>query len=780
MSGIPGTVGRPARAGLDGGRLPRLPALALDVPALALRIAAFLGLALFAALHWAALIAPAPNGRTLVAIAIAVTGGVLIASTGRLPRAPGLAVRIALVVLTALITLTVMGIPFKLLMPKHWGTLEDRVGGGLAVVGNVTEWPYGGPNVWLRLTTLMAAPLVLTIAAALTFWPRREGGSDRRGLPMAGLVLLVTLYGVSVAARPLEHDTLRGLGLLIAIAAWLWMPRLRGRDAVAALAVLAVAGVVGTGLTARVASDDPWVDYRQWSWSFNKERTIAFDWRHSYGPLDWPREGKTLLLVKSQEPHYWKAETLDRFDGRVWTTVNAQQASPALTNYAASSNPKWLDTTRVTIRGLRSDQVVGPGTILDVSDAPGEAVTLANATYLLNGQLGSGDSYTVRSYNPDPTSRQMRSAGSPDHFLTRFTVVGLPRPGGFEAAPVSVPLRGQPWTGDPNAVENIDSSRYAPVRSLAERVAQGAPTQYDIVRRIGAYLEENYTYSEEPPARRYPLEAFLFDDKIGYCQQFSGAAALMLRMLGIPTRVATGFAPGTLDRETKEYVVRDLDAHSWIEVWFDGLGWVPFDPTPADSPASSQATSFALSEVAASAARGNTRDRLANNRRLDDLLAGASGDSGGGLAINRDEGTPWVWVVAGIVVGLLVLAALFTTLAARRREHACVVPDACGDTDVDGLVRLMARLGLPVEQGTTLYQLEQRLQRLAGPDAGDYARRLRRRRFADAGDRAPTRAERRHLRQTLVHALDAGLLTRVRLLVPTGPKLPDLPRPRLR
>jgi transglutaminase-like putative cysteine protease len=545
------------------------------------------------------------------------------------------------------------------------------------------------------------------------------------------------------------------------------MPRLRGRDAVAAAVAVAVAGTVALGLSARVASDEPWVDYRQWSWTLNNDGTLLFDWRHSYGPLDWPRKGTTLLLVKSSEPHYWKAEALDRFDGRAWTTSPPQQAVANISNAAASANRKWFSNSRVTVRGLRSDQIVAPGTILDVTDAPGEALTMGNATYLLDGQLRNGDSYTVRSYAPDPTTRQMRAAPPPDQFFTRYTVIGLPRAGGFEAAPVTMPLRNRPWTAEPSAVPNLENSRYGRVYRLAQRIAAGATTDYDIVRRVGAYLEDNYSYSEEPPRRAYPLEAFLFRDRNGYCQHFSGAAALMLRMLGIPTRVASGFAPGTLDSETKEYVVRDLDAHSWIEVWFSNIGWVPFDPTPASSPASSQATSFALSEfAAASAARGNARDRLSNARR--EPAAPESG--GGGLALADEGGTPWGWVVAGGLAALMALAALVVLIRGRRRAP---LPAPCGDADVDGLVRLLARVGLQVQPGTTLYELEQRLGRLAGPDAAAYASRLRRRRFGGDSEPCPGRAERRRLRRLLAQGVGAGPLTRLRLALPHGP----MPRP---
>ena len=108
---------------------------------------------------------------------------------------------------------------------------------------------------------------------------------------------------------------------------------------------------------------------------------------------------------------------------------------------------------------------------------------------------------------------------------------------------------------------------------------------YDAVKAVEDHLQSGFTYSERPPSREYPLEAFLFEDKIGYCQQFSGAMALMLRMSGIPARVVSGFSPGSLNRDTGEFRVRDLDAHSWVEVYFADIGWVTFDPTPAAAPA---------------------------------------------------------------------------------------------------------------------------------------------------------------------------------------------------
>ena len=90
-----------------------------------------------------------------------------------------------------------------------------------------------------------------------------------------------------------------------------------------------------------------------------------------------------------------------------------------------------------------------------------------------------------------------------------------------------------------------------------------------------------------------PLESFLFDTKAGYCQHYSAAMALLLRMGGVPARVATGFSPGGYSKRKQAWIVRDTDAHSWVEAWFDGYGWITLDPTPADTPARSQIASIA-------------------------------------------------------------------------------------------------------------------------------------------------------------------------------------------
>jgi hypothetical protein len=103
-------------------------------------------------------------------------------------------------------------------------------------------------------------------------------------------------------------------------------------------------------------------------------------------------------------------------------------------------------------------------------------------------------------------------------------------------------------------------------------------------------------YDEHPPrgTGAPPLVAFATGHRTGYCQHFAGAMALMLRYLGIPARVAAGFTNGRFDDGDREWTVLDTNAHTWVEVWFRGYGWLPFDPTPGRGRLRGEYTSSSL------------------------------------------------------------------------------------------------------------------------------------------------------------------------------------------
>lgn len=140
------------------------------------------------------------------------------------------------------------------------------------------------------------------------------------------------------------------------------------------------------------------------------------------------------------------------------------------------------------------------------------------------------------------------------------------------------------------------------VKQLAEQVTAGAANDYDKARLLESYLRLNYNYNNLPDESKLTgstsdfVDQFLFELKEGYCDYFSTSMAVMARSLGFPTRWVKGFAPGALPasdfgppggyREEEvnpsgagTYTVRNSDAHSWVEIYFEGTGWIPFEAT---------------------------------------------------------------------------------------------------------------------------------------------------------------------------------------------------------
>ncbi len=118
--------------------------------------------------------------------------------------------------------------------------------------------------------------------------------------------------------------------------------------------------------------------------------------------------------------------------------------------------------------------------------------------------------------------------------------------------------------------------------TLAHSLTQSIRRPYEKIRTIEQYLKENYRYSleVEASAKEAPIDDFLFTQKKGYCEQYATAMVLLLRAVGIPARLVTGFLAGEWNPYGQYYIVRNSDAHAWVEAWFPKSGWVRFDPTP--------------------------------------------------------------------------------------------------------------------------------------------------------------------------------------------------------
>ncbi len=120
---------------------------------------------------------------------------------------------------------------------------------------------------------------------------------------------------------------------------------------------------------------------------------------------------------------------------------------------------------------------------------------------------------------------------------------------------------------------------------LAEQITDSADNNYDKARALETYLRTHFGYTLQlsRTVPHDPLANFLFERKQGHCEYFASSMAVMLRTLGIPSRVVNGFRTGEFNDLTSQYVVRASNAHSWVEAYFPNHGWVAFDPTPVAS-----------------------------------------------------------------------------------------------------------------------------------------------------------------------------------------------------
>jgi hypothetical protein len=120
------------------------------------------------------------------------------------------------------------------------------------------------------------------------------------------------------------------------------------------------------------------------------------------------------------------------------------------------------------------------------------------------------------------------------------------------------------------------------ITQLAHSWVEGIDGEMPRARAIERQLRTGYTYDLSSPSGQYdqPLDHFLFESRRGHCEYYSTAMAVMLRAVGIPSRNVTGFIGGTWNKFGEFYAVRQGDAHSWVEAYIDGRGWLTFDPTP--------------------------------------------------------------------------------------------------------------------------------------------------------------------------------------------------------
>ena len=709
---------------------------------------AFLALAGFGALHWMVLIEPPASQRALYALGAGALAMFGLLAAARLHGRLRLAASLATSVVAMGLAILGGGIPDELLRPDNWGALASGIGRGIESLPGVRV-PYRGLDEWTRTVIALGGTTLVVLAAIAAFWPR----THRTGFPGLALTLLVGLYAVPAVSLNFENEFLRGAALALLVLAFLRLEKLRVGDAGAAGVVAAGVAVVALMLAPALDRDAPWWDYERWALGAASARSTAFSWNHNYGPLDWPRDGRELLRVKAEKrPAYWKVVNLDAFDGLHWNQDTTREDVLGLPEDAQALRDGTQNIS-VTIRNLSSQVYVTAGFATFLEAPTIRETDLGDGTWAAGRTLRRGDAYDAVVYTPASNETQRQEAGDESLRADLALFRHLFLPGAGESAvqqtgaprydfyfPPFVddltPVEARTDTGTQpvppdRALEVLEEGPYRRTWALAQRLREQADgSQEDLVQSVLSYLRRGFSYSETPPVSAQNLEGFLFDAKLGYCQQYSGAMALLLRMAGVPARVVTGFTSGSLDTKTREYVVRDLDAHSWVEVWYRDIGWVTFDPTPAAAPARSQPDeSSASGDLGAGSASPPS-------------LGGDLPSDPGRRALASEAGPPWALIALGGVAAIA-LAAGGWLLLKRRRRRAGTPPPALAVAELERALRRTRRHPGP---GTTLNALEQRFSR--SPAAAGYVRAVRELRYGGR-PAAPTAAQRRGLRTEL-------------------------------
>ncbi|HEX3510560.1 MAG TPA: transglutaminase domain-containing protein [Solirubrobacteraceae bacterium] len=741
MSARAASAAAPARAGL---------ARRADVRAR--QLAAFTAFAVFAAVEYATLLAKPPTLRVLGAVAVAAACGAALGALGGSGRA-ALAGRVCVALLALVLALAVLGVPLHLLVPTRWGTLGSDLRRGLDGLEGWL-WPYRGSLRLARLAVLFPLAPALVGAACACFWPAGGHHLAREGLALA---LLIGLLMCGVVNQRAPAWRVQGLALALLLAAWLWLasPARERANSAAAWVIAATFGALV--LAPLVSSSAPWLDYRSWD---PVPAEIGFRWNQTYGPISWSQSTVTMLTVTERHPSLLKVISLDSFNGTAFVRSPDPPGVPGLDVPAGSgaAGSRAEQSAIVSVAGLRSKLLVTGGGVPQTvrwlnGGEPGLAST-RDGTLTAGATPSAGESYRVDSYAPDPPPAVLRRAprAFPRAYLP-YASFELPAP----APGVAEMLVAPPAPGvAPALARALAHSPYATAFALARRLAAGEPTPYDIASRVSEYLRLHYAYNEHPPLTSYPLESFLSGSAGGYCQQFSGAMALLLRMDGIPARVAEGFSPGLYDSTNNSWTVRAKDAHAWVEVYFPGTGWVAFDPTPP-APGAGLTGAGLGSQVrgAATSVQGHAGRALTPSARRVALQPRAG--SGGSF--------PLLATLSGVAAVVLLLAAGRSLLRGRRRLQDGL--RGAADGAVTELRAALARLGEPPAAGCTLRELQRRLRERGANGAARYVALLEGVRYAPAPQARPTRRDRRDCRRSL--ASGGGPLTRLRALLALPP-----------
>ncbi|MCY3835843.1 MAG: transglutaminaseTgpA domain-containing protein [Anaerolineaceae bacterium] len=279
-----------------------------------------------------------------------------------------------------------------------------------------------------------------------------------------------------------------------------------------------------------------------------------------------------VFWVKAERDrrYYWRSRVYEIYDGRRWsadvTTRLSSGQELALTGTALTGQARVSVPQTITL-ALEANRLIYTAPQPAYVSVP----TISDLRYIGVGEdevnlsvirphrvLRRGARYEVLSQMSEASANQLRAAG--ENYPEWLANARLPAPTVTERT-----------------------------RQLAASITSGTEHAYDAARAIENWLRRNITYDENitaPPAGSDAVDWFLFEMRAGYCTYSATAMVTLLRTLGIPSRLAAGFAQGEYDEAAGHFTVREKDAHTWVEVYFPGYGWVEFEPTSAQEPIS--------------------------------------------------------------------------------------------------------------------------------------------------------------------------------------------------
>lgn len=312
-----------------------------------------------------------------------------------------------------------------------------------------------------------------------------------------------------------------------------------------------------------------------------RERVVGFSDRVDLGGVGRLRADPTIVM-RVEHPNlpaeppvrlalYLRGAAFDRYNGRSWSRTTPSTQTRVDQIGASIRLRRWPDPVRD--RKLRIDlEPIDPSVVFLPPDAV--AVSLLTPVNVVPSTLpslylGQEGQLSYRSLNDGGLRYEVSLADGTEGPAPALDTAARAR---YLALPADLPPR---------------------VAELAKAWSAGETDPERRAKRIEAALRKGYRYDLESPsgAAKNPLDDFLFVSKRGHCEFYSTAMAVLLRTQGVPTRNVNGFIGGTFNRFGRYYAVRQGDAHSWVEVYLDGKGFVRFDPTPpADAAPQSEIT----------------------------------------------------------------------------------------------------------------------------------------------------------------------------------------------